>query len=411
MQWDSSINRNNYFVILFTYVVDLMGYSIVFPILAPLLLGTEYSFFGFDASLTFKTTMLGLLYSVFGIGQMFSTPFINYLSSLIGRFWVLIFCSFISFCGYILMAYTVFEEHLPLLFFGRLLTGLASGTILLSQSAVHDLTNSSNRDQGFQILNTAGALAFMLGPWIGGKLSNFAWIYGSGGLFFAATISLINFFLIVFFYRESFHAKSQTGNFGFFQFFIELKTILHNAPLLKLFSVFIFFALGWSIFLIFSPAMLVQHFQMLPDIIGDFYAYFSVLWAFTILFLVKFLSEERWTRPLTFLGFLLAIIGMALFAHNEVIWYFWWIIPFVIIGSALAWAMIGKLTQFFCHSEDAEVGIHGLNFIWTSAQILGPILVGPLAGLHSKLPISLGAVFILTAFFFYSVLLRNEDHG
>ena len=161
-----------FLTVLMTYTLDLVGFSIVYPVLAPLLLNPDLHFFSPDAIEATRTTVLGLLFAIFGIAQFFGAPIAGALADHWGRYKVFLGSISLSVVGYLLMAMSVYANSLTWLFVGRIITGFCSGNFSLAQSATADLTDEKHRSKAFGTLMSVGGLGFAIGPWIGGKLAH-----------------------------------------------------------------------------------------------------------------------------------------------------------------------------------------------------------------------------------------------
>jgi MFS family permease len=129
----SSQHYRTFLTVVVTYALDLVGFSIVFPVLAPLLLNTELHFFSPDTLETARTTVLGLLFAVFGIAQFFGASVAGALADHFGRYKTFLWTIAFSVLGYGLMAFSIYHQSLEWLFLGRILTGLCSGNVALAQ--------------------------------------------------------------------------------------------------------------------------------------------------------------------------------------------------------------------------------------------------------------------------------------
>lgn len=76
----SARHYRTFLTVVLTYILDLVGFSIVFPILAPLLLNPDLHFFAQGTEEAARTTMLGILFAVFGIAQFFGASFAGVLA-------------------------------------------------------------------------------------------------------------------------------------------------------------------------------------------------------------------------------------------------------------------------------------------------------------------------------------------
>jgi MFS family permease len=109
-----------FLTILLTYALDLVGFSIVFPVLAPLLLNPDLHFFSAGTTIGDKTTVLGLLFAFFGIAQFFGAPVAGVLADHYGRYKAFLGTIGLSIFGYAMMAVSLYLEDLTLLFAGGL---------------------------------------------------------------------------------------------------------------------------------------------------------------------------------------------------------------------------------------------------------------------------------------------------
>lgn len=394
-------NYRTFLTILFTYLLDLVGFSIVFPVLAPLLLNTQLHFFSPDTVEATRTTILGLLFSIFGIAQFFGAPISGVLADHFGRYKIFLATIALSVVGYAVMAMSVYTQSLTWLFIGRIVTGFCSGNFALAQSATADLTDEQHRSRAFGILLGVGGLGFVAGPWVGGKLANPNWLSGSGAFIFAAIAAIINFVVVYFFYVEAWKRKAEHAHIKLFSTFKDIRLVFHEKTLRIILMAYLLFSLGWAFFLIFFPTFLVQKFSLGADKIGDIFAYMAVIWFFVTMFLNKELSGRFSLHRLICFGCLFAALGCAFAAWPDMLWYYWIIIPIALLGGALAWVNLGALLSLRAseHMQGRALGAGGA--MWSIGQIVSPLVAGPLAGWNIYSPLLVGAVLLMVAFFYF----------
>lgn len=398
-----------FLTVLMTYALDLVGYSIVFPVLAPLLLSPELHFFTPDTVEATRTTVLGLIFAVFGITQFFGSPLAGVLADHYGRYKVFLGTIGLSIFGYAIMAMSIYMQSLSYLFVGRILTGFCSGNISLAQSATADLTDSKHRSKAFGILLGIGGLGFVAGPWIGGKLANPQWLSGSGAFVFAAIAALINFLMVFFFFVETWQRKKEHAEVSLFGTLKDIRLVFHQKKLRIILTTSLLFAIGWGFFLIFSPTFLVQKFSLGADKIGDIFAYMAIIWFFVSMFLNKELSAKFSLHSLILTGLVFGTIGVGLFLWPEHLWPYWIIIPIALLGGALSWVNLGAILSMSAseHMQGRAMGVGGS--MWSLGQIIAPIIAGPLAGWNMYSPLLLGAVIILMSFLYFMVSYRKTN--
>lgn len=143
-------------VIVSIVLVDLLGFSIVMPLLAP-----------FAEQYGMKPWQIGLLYAAYPMCQLVAGPILGRLSDRFGRRPLLIVSqagTALSFLGLGLSS----DFTLMLLF--RMLDGASGGNILVAQAYVADVTTPENRSRGMGLIGMAFGLGFVLGPLLGGLL-------------------------------------------------------------------------------------------------------------------------------------------------------------------------------------------------------------------------------------------------
>ncbi len=397
-----------FLTVLVTYTLDLVGFSIVFPVLAPLLLNPQLAFFSTGTMEAERTTILGLLFAIFGIAQFFGALVTGVLADHYGRYKIFLLTVGFSIFGYAVMSFGVYGQSLLWLFAGRILTGLCSGNIGLAQSATADLTDSHHRGKAFGILIGMGSLGFVIGPWIGGKLANPNWLFGSGAFIFAAVAALINFLMVFFFFVETWKRPEKHAEIGLFKTFKDLSQVFHHKTIRTLLIAILLFSCGWAFFLIFSPTFLVQKFSLGSNMIGDIFAYMAAVWAFVSMVLNKELTGKFSLRSLILAGMLIGSVGIGLFLGPNTLWPYWIIIPIALTGGALSWVNLNSLLSMRA-SEDMQGRAMGASgSMWSIGQIVAPLAAGPLAGWNIYSPLLVGAVVIFLSFLYFMICYQEK---
>jgi DHA1 family tetracycline resistance protein-like MFS transporter len=401
MMFRSPQNYRTFLTILMTYTLDLVGFSIVFPVLAPLLLNPHLHFFAFDTPEAVKTTVLGALFSLFGIAQFIGAPIAGALADHYGRYKVFLGSIFLSIIGYAILAGSVYMQSLTYLFVGRLLTGFCSGNITLAQSATADLTDVQHRSKAFSTLIGIGGLGFVAGPWIGGKLANPDWLSGSGAFIFAAVAALLNFIFMLFFFTETWKSEAKHANASFFSTFKDLRLVLHHKFMRTILTANLLFCIGWGFFLIFSPTYLVQKFSLNSSEIGDIFAYMALMWFLGSMFLNKELAGKFSLPSIILIGTLLTALGMGCFLWPNTLWPYWIITPVALIGASLSWINFNTLLSIKTAASMQGRAMGASSAMWSMGQIIAPLIAGPLAGWNIYSPIAVGVVFVLFSFVYF----------
>ena len=401
-------HQRTFLTLLMTYLLDLLGFSIVFPVLAPLLLNSQMHFFPPETSEAVRTTMLGLIFAAFGAAQFIGAPIIGVFADHYGRFKAFLSSIGLSIFGYAILAIGVYVESLEWMFIGRIVTGFCSGNAALAQSATADLTDEHNRAKAFGTLLGVGGLGFVIGPWVGGRLANPDWLSGSAAFIFAAAAAFINFLVVLFFFVETYKREEKHAKTTFFGTFKDLHIVFHHQTIRRLLICYVLFAMGWAFFLIFSPTFLVQRFSLDASQIGDIFAYMAVIWFFGSMFLNKELAGKFSLHSLVLVGAALACIGVFLFLWPDHLWPYWIIVPIALIGGALTWVNLSSLVSINASASMQGRAMGATGSMWSIGQTLAPIIAGPLAGWSLYAPLLVGSFFILCMLIYFAIYCKKK---
>ena len=179
--------ENKQFILIFAFVfLDLLGYSLILPLL-------PYYASDFGATLT----LVGLLGTVNGLGQLIAAPIIGRLSDRYGRRPLLILAVSGTILGFLLLG---FANSLWMIFLSRAVDGLLGGNTALARAYITDITEPKDRAKRLGLIGAAFGLGFIIGPVMGGFLS----LMGLNvPAFVAAALSIINLVAVLIWLPES----------------------------------------------------------------------------------------------------------------------------------------------------------------------------------------------------------------
>jgi DHA1 family tetracycline resistance protein-like MFS transporter len=141
----------------------------------------------------------GYFISAYALMQFVASPLLGALSDLYGRRPVLLISLFMAGIDYIFMA---FAPTLPLLFIGRMISGLTGASITVCMAYVADISTDDNRSSNYGLIGAAFGLGFIIGPALGGFLGG---AFGPQAPFLAAAaLNILNFLFGLFVLPESF---------------------------------------------------------------------------------------------------------------------------------------------------------------------------------------------------------------
>ncbi|MBI5825053.1 MAG: MFS transporter [Chloroflexi bacterium] len=176
--------------VLVIVLVDLMGLSIIIPLL-PL----------YAARFGSSPLVIGILQATYPFMQFIGAPILGRLSDRFGRKPILVASQIGTLAGFILLG---FADSLFLLFVSRIIDGLSGANIATAQAAIADSTTEKTRTQGLGLIGASFGVGFVLGPIIA-----FIVLAATGQnyravAFTAALFSLVSILLTVFWFKETY---------------------------------------------------------------------------------------------------------------------------------------------------------------------------------------------------------------
>jgi DHA1 family tetracycline resistance protein-like MFS transporter len=185
--------------------IDGIGLGLLFPIFSVLFLNHDSALLPYDYSDHHRTFLFGLACGIFMICWFFGASIVGDLSDALGRKKSLFICLMGAGLGYGLTAIAIDIHSITLIIIGRMVAGLTAGSQPVAQAAIVDIAPKDKVSMYLNYVLLALCLGFMIGPLLGGILSNPNWFHGfsmSTPLWFAACLALGNLFLLNKLYHE-----------------------------------------------------------------------------------------------------------------------------------------------------------------------------------------------------------------
>ena len=144
-------------IVFFVMLMDIIGLSILFPV-APFIV-QRYS--------TSAVTVT-LLSGIYAAAQFFAAPAMGNISDRVGRRPVLLISVFGSAIGYFIFG---IGGALWILFLARIIDGITGGNLSTASAYIADVSPPADRAKNFGLIGVAFGLGFILGPALGGLVS------------------------------------------------------------------------------------------------------------------------------------------------------------------------------------------------------------------------------------------------
>lgn len=399
MQKDSLLAMTPLFLII---AIDSMGLGILFPTLSSMIINPSGGFLPIIASNAYREIIFSVVISIFMIAWFFGAGILGDLSDMIGRKKSLAICIIGTSIGYFISGVGILEHSLFLLILGRITAGFTAGSQAIAQAAIVDLSSETHRARNIGYMLLILSVGFILGPFLGGILSDNAlvsWFNFSTPLFFACLFSIINIILLHFLFQETFtHTRKIQLRLSIaITIFIDAfrRIEIRNLSII----LFIFIA-GWSAYFGFIAQFLIRRFTYTPMEVALFMTVMAVGFAIGFAVIVDFLANRYPLRKCIFIALLLAGLLTLLTILNPIQWLSW--VASTAIGACVATAYSMLITLFSNQVDETEQGwVMGItNAIMALAFGVTTLGTGFAASLGASVPLV-----IMTAGMFLAVIV------
>jgi MFS transporter, DHA1 family, tetracycline resistance protein len=385
--------------LLITVFIDSLGFGLAFPLFSSLFMDPELSILPIDTSLSMRGWLFGLLISSFCIGQFFGGPVLGVLSDRKGRKKILLLTLLLAVVAYLFIGMGVVVKSVWLIFVARLVGGWAAANWSIAQSIIVDRSSDEEKAKNFGLLGMAWGTGFIIGPFLGGKLSD-PHFFPGGDLttpfWVAAGFCLINFFLLLWRLEESL-PKNLMAKVSWLAGFEHLKKAFTNPKLRGIFTVMFIFSLGWGFFTEFCPVFLIEHLGFKLGEVANFFAWVGLWMALCQGLLIRpFLGRftPQLLLPCALFGMAL-VLPLLLLIHEP--WVLFALLPFLVFFESMIFPTASTLVSNLSSKEaQGEVlGIH--NSIQWAAIGFAPLFSGSIVALFPHLPITVAVSAMLMA--------------
>jgi multidrug resistance protein len=320
---------------------------------------------------------LSALFASFSLAQLIATPIIGRLSDRYGRKLLLLGCLLGTSLSLALFASATVAWHL---FVARILDGITGGNNSVAQAMIADSTTSSaERAKAFGILGAAYGFGFLLGPMLGGLMSQ---ISLTAPFWFASGLALVGTILGWVLLPETLDRslESKVEKEGMFHFG-KVFTSLFDGTIGPVFVISLLVAVAFNIWILGFQTTTVDVLNMTPRDVGILFSLAGVVSIVMQAAGVRWLLNVVPRKRVLLLGSLaLSVILMLLHLSGTSIVLFALIsLAFMAISAPQNPVITAMITER-TNPEDQGAAL-GLNQAYISlGQIVGPLLAGVIAG-------------------------------
>lgn len=382
------VRRAAVIFIFITVMLDILAIGVIIPVLPHIIKDMA------GGSFIAATHWSGLFGTAFMVMQFLFTPVQGALSDHFGRRPVILLSNLGLGLDFVLMALV---NTLPLLFIGRIISGITSASFSTANAYIADVTPFEKRAAAFGMMGAAFGLGFIIGPALGSALSH----WGPRVPFWAAAIlSLANFCYGYFVLPESLPKERRVATDWKRANPVGSLMLLRRYPQVFTMAFVVFlFALAQYAYNATFVLNVDYRFHWDEQKVGYVLGFVGVLTAIVQGFLVGKIIPKLGERRALLLGTLCGLIALTVYGLTTHGWVFLALMP---IGALMG--MAGPVVQSIMtrHVDPHEQGrLQGaLASLQSVAGIIGPLLFTSVFAyfISPQAPLQVpGAPFLLSA--------------
>ncbi len=386
--------RGHLGVLFLAVLVDLVGFGIVLP-----LLPFYARDFGADG------LQVGLLVTVYSAVQFVMAPLWGRVSDRLGRRPVLILGLLGSALAYVVFARA---DSLAMLFLSRIVGGIGGSTIPVAQAYIADVTPPSRRAGNMGLIGAAFGLGFVIGPALGGFLSEVSPGAPTAPGYTAAALCLVNALAALVFLPES-RPRGSAGTTPRFDFRAALDQVRSSRQIRITLVGYLCITMAFSTLQPTLSLLSSERFAMGTRQAGYLFALLGIVSVIVqgglVRRLVPRLGERRLLRTSAF-PFALGLILVGLSSTTPVM-----LAGLILIGIGYGGAVPSALGLLSRAAEPERQGaVLGIGqSVGSLARVLGPTMAGALFDVRLAFPYLAGALLIAIATVVTAGLVQPED--
>ncbi|MCP3940126.1 MAG: TCR/Tet family MFS transporter [Desulfobacteraceae bacterium] len=389
------------FSLMLVITLDIMGRGLIIPVLTTLLMEQDSGFLKPSTSVAHRQFYYGVAMGLFFLSWFLGASYISKLSDFIGRKQGLLICLGGGLMAYLLTIISFYLHSLALLLLARIITGFTSGNQPIAIAALMDMgtddkAKAKAKAQNMGLVMVGTSLGLMLGPMLGGVLSDKAIIGTIASLelpFYVACVLIIFNFLLILFTFTNVNFKRRPVTIGVTDVFINLWAIRKHPAVIKLSLVFFFSQITFNSFYIFADSYLFSRFKFDTMQNSIILILSGAAMALTGAFLVSPLLTRFKSKTVVLTTLLIMLSGVVVFMLNPIpVLSYVLLIP-IVVAFAVNYPQM--ITLFSLSVDNSQQGwVMGISVaIFTLGAAIISFVEGQLMAVDINMPfiVAIGA--------------------
>ena len=374
-------------ILLLVVFIDLLGFGIVIPILPLLIERVGGSVF-----------LVGVVIALFSLFQFLFSAILGRLSDKYGRRPILILSSFINSMSYFLV---FFSQTLLIIFIARIIAGIGSASISVATAYIADSSTLHQRTKRMGFLGAAFSLGFIVGPLLGGVVSE---KFGIGAPFLIpALLSLVNTLLIFVILPESNKSFQKDIKIEFFNIKVT-REVLQPKNMSFLLAIFFFVNFALSLIIGVFPIFSKERFGWSESQNGYYFSLIGIGSFITQAYLISLFLKKINETQMIKLGFVFFGSAVILLGFSPFGWLALIAGLFTSVGFSLLNVNVQSLISLESDPKEQGIVLGVAQSFASLARVFGPLLGGTLASLNITLP------YIMSGLLAFFILLVGKSY-
>ncbi|MBT5432951.1 MAG: MFS transporter, partial [Rhodospirillaceae bacterium] len=265
--------------LLLVILIDTIGYSIIVPVLAPVLIDDQPTMMA-SYSAHARYIVYGVAIGVYELVMLYMAPVLGEISDRAGRRPVLVLSIVGIILSFLMIGFSMAANLVFLLILGRIIGGATAGSQAVAQAAAVDRSTPDTKAMVLSLCLFASSVGFILGPVLGGVLANgalVAWFDSATPLYAVALLALFSLFLLLATEPRSERAsRFSLREIDLLMGLKGFKAAFADKYVRGLVIVFTLMQIAWGAFFLFVPSLLINRFDFDGSQIAMFMAVLGV---------------------------------------------------------------------------------------------------------------------------------------